>query len=187
MLMLFALAGLMFLSMAALVWVDRRRIHREIRMVESRSRFGTNRHKLMTLAVDGKICPRSSTFRTLYVIQTHLMRYPSRYEKLAGRFVFPKTSEAFGTKSISEDLLRESSEWDDEVKELVLDLSASIREFVCDFYWPLRMAIKLERRTKIFSFLTKMARTVLIRESPGISQVEETGDQLRELAQTHAV
>lgn len=187
MIVLFTLAGIMFLSMATLTWMDRRRIHREIRMVGSRSRFGSNRHKLMVLAVEGKICPRSSTFRTLYAIQTHLMRYPNRYEKLAGRFLSPRFSEPLGRKGIYEDLQKESSEWDGEVKALVLDLSMSIRDFVCDFYWPLRIAIKLERCTRVFSFLTRMARFVLFRESPDIGQVEETGNQLRELARTHAV
>lgn len=80
---LIALGSLFFAILSAFELRDLRRARQHNRTSQIRTRFAVLRHELVMLGAHGAVDTHHRGFKSLYALQTHVMRRPDQYSQLA--------------------------------------------------------------------------------------------------------
>jgi hypothetical protein len=106
-----------------------------------RRSFADARIKLFGLVTSGKLNPESATFQHLYFLHTSVMRRQDMYDDMWKVFVCAilRIRETTGDRQIE----LESSEWSDEVREVVLETAQAVQLMILEHFPPLRRLVDL--------------------------------------------
>ena len=117
----------------------RNKYRRRIRIEQIRSHFAATRVQLMRLARSGKVDVDSYTFRSLYKIQTFIMRRPDRQKMIAMSLLVLSRLNLKAPPEEAAILELESAEWSDELRDVVRTTSEGLNLLLLDSSWLLRI------------------------------------------------
>lgn len=125
------------------VWKQRRE-YRHLHRVEVTQRFfGEARDALLSLVRTGKLDDKSATFRTLYHIDTYILRHPDAYPQIST--VLQMALFDNNTHSASSAFVAESRQWTPEIRHVVMRHAAALGNVIISHSRILRWAHSLKK------------------------------------------
>jgi len=95
-----------------------------------RSRFAIARCHLMRLVAEGELDPNSATFRSLYFLQTSVMRRPDKYDELWRKFF--RALAQVKKKDRQDEMLSEAPQWTPRTKKMVVETADALMYMIYD-------------------------------------------------------
>lgn len=162
-----------------LVERQNRKLRQLIRTERTQQQFAEARNDLMRLALSGGIDTQSSTFRTLYHMNTAVMRRPDVYPEIsAGLFkVVLHTAAMESTSPVEE----ESATWSPAVKDVVKKTADAMNYIILEYSRLFRFIYRVERMkdptVTPFVLLVRIAKRIQEKKEkrdPILCEIRET-------------
>ena len=158
------------------IWWKRRTIKHTIRVERTRHHFAEARTKLLKMVRESKIDANSETFKTIYHINTYVMRRPDQYPEISR-----KVLRAILLSKKEGSLTSEAQDWDQETKEVVRETANALGLIVVDYSRILRIAAWLEDRYGLFTHLAKSLKNREEQKNQVVKDITQAQQSLNNL------
>lgn len=124
------------------VYRQRRKLQRIIEIEQAQHLFAEARNLLLEAVMDGDLNPRSETFRTLYFLNTALLRRPHMCHAISALISLRAEQSKLGNNELIE---REVVSWTPKVVGALLKTTTAMKFIVWDLSPSLRFAYRIQK------------------------------------------
>lgn len=163
---------------------NRRKYEHDLRTERTIGSFAQARNNLMALALEDKIDINSSTFQSLYEINTFVMRRPDKYKEISF-FLMKVILEKEDCKEGKYSIEKESKNWSPEIKIVVKETATAIGNLIFDYSPYLRLLFSIQQKLRQVSnfigFLDRI-KDKIMKNDPIISNFAKVKSEMYEIA-----